>query len=186
MSGASTDGPAGRAMKPGELDPKLSDPKLYVAHTLGMRCSHAWCGLPDIARRVLDRLEVEHLVHRLKQNGRLFCRYDDLEAWGMRRASVRLGVEIAAALGFIEITRRGWKSIPSTYRLTYVKSFKDQPPVTDEWTRFRTAKEVRDAIRGVMAALDREKANKKARADNAQNRIKVTKDRNSPGHVVTL
>jgi hypothetical protein len=136
---------------------------LYVAHTREMRESVAWRAVPDIGRRVLDRLELEHLRHRLRDNGRLFCRYEDFEEWGLRRASVRFGIEVVTALGFVVITRRGWKSIPSTYRLTYVKSFRDEPPITDEWKRFKAPHETRDAVRTVLAELEREKAQRRAR-----------------------
>jgi hypothetical protein len=33
----------------------------FVAHSLEMRSSPAWMALPDNARRVLDRLELEHM-----------------------------------------------------------------------------------------------------------------------------
>jgi hypothetical protein len=136
---------------------------LYVVHTLEMRESPAWRALPDIGRRVLDRLEIEHLRHKLMQNGHLFCRYEDFEAWGLRRASIRFGIEVTTALGFVGIVRRGWKSIPSIYRLTYVKSFNDRPPITDEWKAIKCAREARDIIKGVLAELDREKEVRKAR-----------------------
>jgi hypothetical protein len=35
----------------------------FIGHTLEMRRSPAWRALPDTARRVLDRLEVEHMEH---------------------------------------------------------------------------------------------------------------------------
>ena len=149
--------------RPPQRSPTEKENSLYLAHTREMRESAAWRALPDIGRRVLDRLELEHLRHRLMQNGGLICRYEDFEEWGLRRASIRFGIEVAVALGFVEIIRRGWKSVPSLYRLTYVKSFKDKPPITNEWRRIKTAREARDVIKDVLAELDREKDQRKAR-----------------------
>jgi hypothetical protein len=141
---------------------------LYLATSLEMRVSPAWRGAPDDCRRVLDRLEVEHLRHRLQQNGALVCLYDDFVEWGVRRAAVRLAIEQAVALGFLEITRRGYPArmevrVPSLYRLTYVKSFQNTPAPTDEWRNLKSAEEVRQALKRVRAELDAERAMKRAR-----------------------
>jgi hypothetical protein len=137
---------------------------MYVTHTLEMRESVAWRALPDISRRFLDRLEVEHLRHKLRDNKRLICTYKNLEEWGLRRSSIRLGIEIAVALGFVEITRRGFKSVPSTYFLTYVVNYPpDEIPATNEWRRFKAPHEASDAIRTVKAALKHAKDMKKSR-----------------------
>ena len=48
----------------------------FVIHTLEMRASPAWRGLPDDARRLIDRLEVEHMRRHGLQNGNLVCLYN--------------------------------------------------------------------------------------------------------------
>jgi len=136
---------------------------LYVSHLLVMREAPAWRCLPDNARRVLDRLEVEHLRRRGRQNGQLLCPYGDFQEWGLRRASVRLAIEQAAALGFLEVTRRGFKAVPSLYRLTYVRSLNDKPPPTDEWRAFHTIADAKRALTRVEAELDKERELRKAR-----------------------
>ena len=49
--------------------------KNFVAHSRELRESAAWRALPDNARRVLDRLELEHMRHGGAANGRLVCTY---------------------------------------------------------------------------------------------------------------
>jgi hypothetical protein len=143
----------------------------YIGHTLGMLTSFAWRGLPDDARRVLDRLEVEHLRRHLKDNGKLLCTYDQFVEAGVRRAAIRLAIEQAVALGFLEIVRRGYAArmevhVPSTYRLTYVKSFMDAPASTDEWRKFSTKQQVCEALKHVLAELEAERETRRARRRN--------------------
>jgi len=93
----------------------------FVAHSRELRESAAWRALPDNARRILDRLELEHLRHGGAENGALPCTYSDFVAAGVRRASVSLAIRQCAALGFLEVTHRGGRSNaeyrnPSRYR----------------------------------------------------------------------
>jgi hypothetical protein len=48
-----------------------------------MRSSPAWLALPDNARRVLDRLELEHMQHGGAENGVLVVTFDDFERHGI-------------------------------------------------------------------------------------------------------
>src|SRR3954447_23862008 len=94
----------------------------FVAHRREMRESAAWRNLPDNARRILDRLEVEHMRHGGAENGALPCTYSDFVAAGVRRASVSLAIRQCVALGFLVVTHRGGRSNaeyrnPSRYRL---------------------------------------------------------------------
>jgi hypothetical protein len=82
----------------------------FIAHSRELRESPAWAALPDNARRVLDRLELEHLRHGGAENGKLKCTYSDFQKAGIRRASVALAIRECAGLGFIEITQRGRRS----------------------------------------------------------------------------
>lgn len=99
----------------------------FVVHSLVMRQSAAWRALPDHARRVLDRLEQEHMLHAGAMNGRLYCTYRDFEAAGLPYKAIATAIRQCVALGFVEITHQGTPSIsevrnPSRYRLTYVYS----------------------------------------------------------------
>lgn len=115
----------------------------FVAHTREMRESIAWAHLPDNARRVLDRLELEHMRHGGAENGSLPCTYADFEKAGIRRASVALAIRQCVALGFLEVTSKGYRGggdirKPSLYRLTYVVGCGKSSAPTDEWRRLRS------------------------------------------------
>ena len=46
-----------------------------------------------------------------RSTGRLICTYSDFVQWGIRRASIALAIRQAAALGFLEVTEPGGRSI---------------------------------------------------------------------------
>ena len=71
----------------------------FIGHTLEMRRSPVCRALPDTARRVLDRLEVEHMEHAGTENGQLICTYDQFARAGIRRASVALAIRQLTAVG---------------------------------------------------------------------------------------
>ncbi|MDB5596251.1 MAG: hypothetical protein JWM36_3212 [Hyphomicrobiales bacterium] len=109
-------------------------------HRREMRESVAWWALPNDARRVLDRLEIEHMRHGGSENGSLICTYSDFAKTGIRRASVALAIRQCVALGFLKIAKQGARSraefrAPSLYLLTYVNGGGKSPPPTDEWRR---------------------------------------------------
>ena len=115
----------------------------FVSHERGMRESIAWRSLPCNARLVLDRLELELMAHGGRDNGKLPCTYTDFEKAGIRRKSIALAIRQCEALGFIETTHKGSKSIsnfrnPSLYRLTYIYGREPNPPRTDDWKQIAT------------------------------------------------
>ncbi len=110
----------------------------FVAHRLAMIESDAWRALTLPARRVLDRLEIEHAHHGGMENGALICTFDDFARAGVRRQSVARAIRDLERLGFIEVTQRGRRAagefyLPSRYRLTYLHTKTGGP--TDEWRR---------------------------------------------------
>ncbi len=120
-----------------------------------MRESPAWAAIPHTAKRVLERIELEHMRHAGRENGRLIVTYDDFAKADIRRQSVALALRQLSALGFLEVTVSGYKTaggdkIPSKYRLTHVFSagaYNDGTP-TEEWRRIKT----NDHARSVLAA----------------------------------
>ncbi|MFY9900808.1 MAG: hypothetical protein WAK67_23910, partial [Xanthobacteraceae bacterium] len=96
----------------------------FAAHTIEMLKSPAWSVLSLSARRVLDRIEIEHADHGGNDNGRLPVTYDDFERYGTHRRAIRRAIWETVALGFAEITERGragnaeFRS-PHKFRLTY-------------------------------------------------------------------
>ena len=103
-----------------------------------MMTSHAWNQLTLNARRVLDRLLIEHMNHAGTCNGQLVVTYDDFEALGIRRNSIKPAINLAKKLGFLKIIRpgRGGKGpsrLPTIYALTWLP-IGDSPP-TNDWKR---------------------------------------------------
>lgn len=115
----------------------------WVHHSRDMRESPAWRALPDEGRRVLDRLELEHMRHGGAENGNLICTTMQFhQEAGIRRSSVASAVRQCEALGFIQVSRFGYSRVRSVrpaslYRLTYLSSGRKpgRHAPTDEWKR---------------------------------------------------
>lgn len=117
----------------------------FIAHRIEMLESTAWASLNLAARRVLDRLEIEHAHHGGKENGKLPCTYDDFERFGVRRASVAAAIRLLEAAGLLEVTHSGRGGNgefrdPARYRLTYLKTAKANP--TDEWRKVTPPRDI--------------------------------------------
>jgi len=104
-------------------------------------------------RRALDRLEIEHMAHGGCENGKLPTTYRDFEGWGIRPDSIASAIREVVALGFVEVTRRGYGGAaemrtPSLYRLTYFPAWdagKKDSSGTHEYLRIVTDAEA-DAV----------------------------------------
>jgi hypothetical protein len=123
----------------------------FVLHSLEMRESPAWRALSDNARRILDRIEVEHMAHGGAENGKLICTYDDFQNAGIRRKSISRAIRECVALGFLEITIQGGLKRadirrPSNYRLTYVNGRGESPDPTHDWRNIATSEHAAAAI----------------------------------------
>ena len=137
----------------------------FVSITRELRESPAWCALSDQGRRLLDRIELEHLRHGGRENGNLVCTYDDFEQAGLRRKSVANAIRECEALGFLVTTRHGYRSAktlrpPNAYRLTYLNGCGVSPAPTDDWKRVATPEEA--------TALSAKARSAKAKADKPQ------------------
>jgi hypothetical protein len=115
--------------------------------------SYAWRAQSGNARKVVDRLIVEHLHHGSLENGNLAVTYSDFLNYGIRRHSVRLALEEAIALGLINIVEPGakawggFKGKPCRYRLTWFGT-KDGGSPTNRWKRFDSLEKAKEAARG--------------------------------------
>jgi hypothetical protein len=122
----------------------------FAAHTIEMIKSPAWSVLSLSARRVLDRIEIEHADHGGNDNGRLPVTFDDFECYGIHRHSIRAAIQETVALGFAEITERGragnaeFRS-PHKFRLTYFRV--GRAPPTNEWQRIKSVEEAQALAR---------------------------------------
>jgi hypothetical protein len=127
----------------------------FIGHTLDLRKSAAWQALPDKARRVLDRLELELMEHGGYNNGDLTCTYSDFIKAGLhRRNDISLAIRQCVELGFVEV-KQGTRSIAhyrnrSLYRLTHVLSRKtgqkDNIEPTNEYRRIKTDEDAQAAL----------------------------------------
>jgi len=108
--------------------------------------SPAWRTLSLSARRVLDRIEIEHMNHGAAENGRLPVTYDDFMEFGIERHAINPAIRECEALGFIEITQRGRAGNadfrqPNVFRLTYLHRYQIGEAATHEWRRIETMEE---------------------------------------------
>jgi hypothetical protein len=120
----------------------------WVPHRIEMLGSPAWSVLSLSARRVLDRIEIEHADHGGNDNGRLPVTY--FERYGIHRHAIRAAIQETVALGFAEITERGRAGNAEfrsshKFRLTYLHV--GRAPPTNEWQRIKTVEEAQALAR---------------------------------------
>ena len=112
----------------------------FSARTIEMLRSPAYRTLSLSARRVLDRVEIEHADHGGLENGRLPVLFDDFQSYGIDRHSIAPAIRECVALGFLEITEIGRAGNaeyrrPNKFRLTYIHAPAGLTP-THDWARF--------------------------------------------------
>jgi hypothetical protein len=137
----------------------------WVAHRVAMLKSPAYQMLGLHARRILDRIEIEHMDHAGKDNGRLIVPYDDLiERGGVGRRFIAPALRELVALGFTEIKAgcggNGEFRAPNVYRLTYLET--DRAP-TDEWKRITSIREARTVRSQARAGGQKRRTHSRAR-----------------------
>ena len=134
----------------------------FVPHRIEMVESPAWSALSLSARRVIDRIEIEHGHHGGNDNGKLPVTFDDFESFGISHKSVAPAIREVQALGFAKITERGRPSEsdfgrhPNKFRLTYLpvpRGMKWHDP-TDEWKRIQTLEEAEKIAKEARSAKD--------------------------------
>ena len=115
------------------------------------------------ARRVLDRIQIEHACHGGQENGKLPVTFRDFHEYGIHWSSIAPAIREVAALGFIRITQEGIASnkefrIPNMFALTHLPTEKGQVPATDDWRRIETieeAEQIASAARKASARFTR-------------------------------
>lgn len=118
----------------------------FALMPLSLFQSPAFKALSWDARRVLDRLMVEHLSHGGFTHAGLVCTYGDFEAEGIRRKSIAGALRELVAMRLVEVVKQGKPSIatrrqPSEYRLTFLQGRNSQGTTmpTEEWRQIETA-----------------------------------------------
>lgn len=118
-------------------------PGPFVWFTREMLESPAWNALPLAARRVLDCVLIEHMMHGGTRNGALVVTYADFERFGIRRKSIAAAIKTAVALGFLDVTCRGARAYgiarqASEYGLTWLLRC-DGTPGSNRWRNIANA-----------------------------------------------
>jgi hypothetical protein len=124
--------------------------------------SPAWRALPDGAKAVIERIEIEHMYHGGTENGRLPVTYADFEQHGARRKSIKFYLMVAEALGFIDCTEAGNAGAGHTrraarYALTWIDRY-DGAPRSNRWRTVETLADARRVADVVKAKLKPETA----------------------------
>jgi hypothetical protein len=114
--------------------------------------------LSQSAHRIISRIEIELAHHGGNDNGKLPVTYEDFIEYGVNRHSIAPAIREAAALGFIEVTKRGRggnaeSREPSLYRLTFAhdRNSRQNPP-THEWRKIKTVDQAAIAAESARAA----------------------------------
>jgi hypothetical protein len=134
----------------------------FIAHPRQLLESPSRRVLSLAERRVLDRIELEHIAHGGAENGKLPVTYADFERWGVRPDSIAGAVRALEALGLIEITRHGYagaaeKRAPSLYRLTYLTAWnagRADGTGTHEYLKIETVKEAEETAKRARKAIN--------------------------------
>ena len=109
----------------------------WVAHRLELYLCPSWRHAPVPLRRLLERLEIEHLRHGGMNNGELFVAYTQFVAANISRRKIGQILDLGISLGLLEVMRQrepiGDLRAPNAYRLTYLPTKSAAP--TDEWKR---------------------------------------------------
>lgn len=105
--------------------------------TRAMLESPAWAALSIHARRIIDRVLIEHMAHAGTQNGALPVSYADIEALGIRRNRISSAIEEAVSLGFLDHQRGraaggAAQGHVQLFRLTWLRTG-DGEPATNRW-----------------------------------------------------
>jgi hypothetical protein len=111
----------------------------FITHSMEFYQSEAFRSLSNAERKILARIEIEHMKHAGKNNGRLICTYENFIAYGIRSRSIPAALQHLQTVGAIEMTQRGRRDAmhnPHHYRLTYQPSFDGKWP-TNEWRSYR-------------------------------------------------
>jgi hypothetical protein len=123
----------------------------FIAHRRSLLESCSWRALTLECRQLLTRIEIEHLRHGGKENGKLVVPYTDFLDYGVgHRSYIARAIRDAEALGLLRIVRGragNGRPVPNQYRLTYLPAA-DQD-ATDEWREIKTMDDAKSRIAAV-------------------------------------
>lgn len=141
--------------------PPAGEPWVWL--TQDMLTSPAWAALTISAKRVIERLAIEHMSHAGTMNGELIVTYDDFENFGVSRKTIKTAIDVAQALGFIDVTFKGVRSYgsarrPSQYALTWLPQNDGNDP-TNRWKIIKTKEQAEEIVVAVRNKKKRRRLN---------------------------
>jgi hypothetical protein len=153
----------------------------FVPHLVEMRESPAWRVLSASAKKLIERIELEHAHHGGTENGRLPVTYNDFVRHGIDRHAVHPALAEAVALGFVEVTERGRGGNaefrrPNLFRLTFRAADNVLGDGSHEWRRIETvedARRIRAEARQTAAERERRKRAKKQKSSGGKYQFSV-------------
>lgn len=108
----------------------------FVPHRLELLVHPTWQHAPVPLRRMLERLEIEHLRHGGFKNGELFVSFNQFVAASISRRKINPLQDLGEGLGLMRVVRSddpsGDLRAPNAYRLTYLPAKGAKSP-TDDW-----------------------------------------------------
>ena len=149
----------------------------FVWFTKDMLESVAFRALSGNARKVLDRILIEHMAHAGTENGNLVSTYDQIVKYGVRRQSIQACLNELNYMGFIRV-KKGWafrgNHPPSRYRLTWLGTA-DGLPATNEWKSITDShiKAYRFKVKAQNQSARKQRLQKKQNASLPDNVVKM-------------
>lgn len=107
----------------------------FIWHTHEMLTSEAWLAMGVNSRRVLERVEIEHMDHGGTENGRLIVTHKNFLDFGVNASEIHPAIQELVFLGFLRYVqggRWGGSNRPSKYRITWLPD-KSEASATNEW-----------------------------------------------------
>lgn len=125
----------GEPTRKGGLKNSPPNGEAWAWRTFALMESPAMRSLGINARKVLDRIEIEHLAHGRVENGNLIVTHQQFVEWGANHNAVGDAIDELRYKGLIDVLkgRAGLgSSHASRYRLTWIGAC-DGSPATNEW-----------------------------------------------------
>jgi hypothetical protein len=130
----------------------------FIMRPVEMLRSPAYRVLSRAALLMLSCLEVELGKHGGNDNGRLIATYEQLSDYGIGRKEIGPARRELEALGFIEVTERGWAGdanrAPNKFRLTYCGSRAAAHDASHSWRKIDSIEDARVAAKAARNATD--------------------------------
>lgn len=115
----------------------LADGGGFVPHRLNLIMSPSWRSAPKTLRKILERIEIEHMCHGGAENGQLRVSYNQFVEFGISKRTIQPSLLLGVRLGLVKVG--SLETDPSRnirpdniYSLTYVP-LKGRKNPTDEW-----------------------------------------------------